>query len=189
MVRTVLFIALAAAATPSLAAGEKTNWGIRAVPGAGPIVVPPKTPYVDPALRPSEEPVTIQTRSDINMSAISRIGARWGRVTSTYRSPSHNRAVGGVPNSFHLSGRAIDIARRPGVSHWQIAAELRQAGYNLIESLDEGDHSHFAFGCLGEVRIRAAALPRYAKPAYQMVTTNTPTRWKVVYAPGSGGGN
>ena len=44
-----------------------------------------------------------------------------------------------------MSGRAIDIARRPGVSHWQIAAAFRNAGYRLIESLDEGDHSHFAF--------------------------------------------
>jgi hypothetical protein len=51
-----------------------------------------------------------------------------------------------MPNSYHLQGRAIDIARRPGVSHAQIAAVLRAAGYNLIESLDEGDHSHFAFG-------------------------------------------
>jgi hypothetical protein len=56
-----------------------------------------------------------------------------------------NRLVGGVPNSYHLSGRAIDVARRPGVTHNQIAAALRSAGYNLIESLDEGDHSHFAF--------------------------------------------
>jgi Peptidase M15 len=56
-----------------------------------------------------------------------------------------NRLVGGVPNSYHLAGRAIDIARRPGVTHDQIATALRRAGYNLVESLDEGDHSHFAF--------------------------------------------
>jgi hypothetical protein len=51
-----------------------------------------------------------------------------------------------VRNSWHLSGRAIDIARRPGVTHAQIAGAFRAAGYFLIESLDEGDHSHFAFG-------------------------------------------
>jgi hypothetical protein len=27
-----------------------------------------------------------------------------------------------------------------------IAAELRRNGFHLLESLDEGDHSHFAFG-------------------------------------------
>lgn len=87
------------------------------------------------AVAPSSEPP----------SAI-RIAAAFGAITSTWRSVAHNRAVGGVPNSYHLQGRAIDIARRPGVTHRQIDAALRTAGFNLIESLDEGDHSHFAFG-------------------------------------------
>ena len=30
-------------------------------------------------------------------------------VTSGLRSPERNRAVGGVPGSFHLKGRAIDV--------------------------------------------------------------------------------
>ena len=85
-----------------------------------------------------------------NLSAAAGMGSRWGRVTSTYRTPKHNRRVGGVRNSYHLSGRAIDIARRPGVSHAQIAAAFRNAGYQLIESLDEGDHSHFAFAFGGK---------------------------------------
>jgi hypothetical protein len=79
-------------------------------------------------------------------AAAERIAAAFGVVTSTFRTVAHNHAVGGVPNSFHLLGRAIDVARRPGVKHAQIAAALRAAGYALIESLDEGDHSHFAFG-------------------------------------------
>jgi hypothetical protein len=85
------------------------------------------------------------TRSAERPGAI-QIAATFGAVTSTWRSVQHNRAVGGVPNSYHLQGRAIDIARRPGVTHRQIDAALRTAGFNLIESLDEGDHSHFAFG-------------------------------------------
>jgi hypothetical protein len=78
------------------------------------------------------------------------MGAKWGVVTSVHRSPERNRAVGGAPNSWHLQGRAIDIARRPGVSHAEIDAAFRRAGYVLIESLDEGDHSHFAFGLPGQ---------------------------------------
>lgn len=74
-----------------------------------------------------------------------RLAAVFGTVTSIHRTVAHNRLVGGVPNSYHLTGRAIDVARKPGVTHDQIAAALRRAGYNLIESLDEGDHSHFAF--------------------------------------------
>ncbi len=74
-----------------------------------------------------------------------RLAAVFGTVTSIHRTVERNRLVGGVPNSFHLSGRAIDVARKPGVTHDQIATALRRAGYNLVESLDEGDHSHFAF--------------------------------------------
>ena len=111
------------------------------------------------------------------MGDVKQIGARWGQVTSTYRSPAHNRRVGGVANSFHLSNRAIDIARRPGVSHWQIAAAYRNAGYSLAESLDEGDHSHFAFG----------APKRQAAPQPQMVAVKSgeKTEWRIVYAPPS----
>ena len=104
----------------------------------------------------------------IDLRSVAGLGAQWGRVTSTYRSPAHNRRVGGVRNSFHLSGRAIDIARRPGVSHSQIAAAYRNAGYYLVESLDEGDHSHFAFGAPGSrgyapAQMQRAAMPKGAK--------------------------
>ena len=99
-----------------------------------------------------------------NLSGAARIGAIWGRITSTYRSPEHNRAVGGVPNSYHLRGRAIDIARRAGVSHWQIAAAFRNAGYQIVESLDEGDHSHFAFSFGGSAPTYARAVAPKPKP-------------------------
>jgi hypothetical protein len=119
----------------------------------------------------------------VDMGSVRQIGAKWGQVTSTYRSPEHNRAVGGVPSSYHLRGRAIDIARRPGVSHWQIAAAYRDAGYSLAESLDEGDHSHFAFGPPKHQSFGAQA---------QMVSIRSgeKTEWRIVYAPpSSAGGN
>ena len=74
-----------------------------------------------------------------------RVLSSYGVVTSTFRTPAHNKAVGGVPNSYHLVDQAIDVARRPGISHFQIEAALKRAGYRLVESLDERDHSHFAF--------------------------------------------
>lgn len=82
------------------------------------------------------------------LNAAAAIGSRWGSVTSTTRTRQRNYLVGGARNSFHLTGRAIDIARRPGVRHADIEASYRNAGFVLIESLDEGDHSHFAFGAL-----------------------------------------
>lgn len=117
-----------------------------------------------------------------DMGNVRQIGSRWGRVTSTYRSPEHNRRVGGVANSYHLRGRAIDIARRPGVSHWQIAAAYRDAGYSLAESLDEGDHSHFAFGA-----------PKRHSPGPQArmvaMQAGEKTEWRIIYAPPGGGDN
>jgi hypothetical protein len=99
------------------------------------------------------------------LNAAAARGSHWGIVTSTTRTWEHNRLVGGVPNSFHLLGRAIDIARRPGVRHADIAASFRNAGFVLVESLDEGDHSHFAFA-FGGTRLAAAnalrAPPRHA---------------------------
>ena len=75
-----------------------------------------------------------------------RVLSSYGVVTSTFRTPAHNKAVGGMPNSYHLVNQAIDVARRPGISHLQVEAALKRAGYRLVESLDERDHSHFAFG-------------------------------------------
>ena len=92
------------------------------------------------------------------------VAASYGSVTSIYRSVAHNRAVGGVVNSYHLQGRAIDVARRPGVTHGQIAAALLRAGYRMIESLDEGDHSHFAFASSAAAPAQVAALPLPAIP-------------------------
>lgn len=164
-------IALILMSFGTAAVGAETNWGIREV-GKSPQSSEPE-PAGTWAL------TTGSSGRSIDMSDIKQIGARWGQVTSTYRSPEHNRRVGGVANSFHLRGRAIDIARRPGVSHWQIAAAFRNAGYSLAESLDEGDHSHFAFGT---PRQRRTAQPRMVT-----VKSGEKTEWRIVYAPPSSG--
>jgi hypothetical protein len=180
--RAGIALILLVSSSAAAAAGD-TNWGIREVGGPA--------RHVSPAKPASNEPLPAGTWAmeqpeggrSFDMGSVRQIGARWGQVTSTYRSPQHNRDVGGMPNSYHLRGRAIDIARRPGVSHWQIAAAYRDAGYALAESLDEGDHSHFAFG---PPKHRAPA------PQAQMVSVKSgeKTEWRIVYAPpSSGGGN
>lgn len=164
-------------------AAAETNWGVREVGKRPAAIASEPLPAGTWAM---EQPVATASASSklINLGAISSIGSRWGRVTSTFRSAAHNRRVGGVANSYHLRGRAIDIARRAGVSHWQIAAAYRAAGYNLLESLDEGDHSHFAFGSPGEMK------RHYQGPKPQMVLAKAGevTEWRIVYAT-SGGGN
>ena len=110
------------------------------------------------AARPVEEPAQSAVR--LNMTGAAVVAANYGAVTSIFRTVEHNRAVGGVANSYHLLGRAIDVARKPGVTHGMIAAALQRAGFVMVESLDEGDHSHFAFGPANSAsQLVAAASP------------------------------
>jgi hypothetical protein len=117
----------------------------------------------------------VMSSGKLTLSSAASLGSHWGRVTSTYRSAEHNREVGGVPNSYHLLGRAIDIARGPGVNHAMIKAAYQRAGYRLIESLDEGDHSHFAFS-FGPPRVSS----------FRAAEKTEVTQWKIVYAPAGG---
>lgn len=173
-------IALILLGLGSSAAAADTNWGIREVGKSGPSAKAAISEPLPAGTWAMEQP---SGGRQIDLSSVKQIGAKWGQVTSTYRSPEHNRAVGGVPNSYHLRGRAIDIARRPGVSHYQIAAAYRAAGYSLAESLDEGDHSHFAFGPPKHHR----AIPQ---PQMVSVQSGEKTEWRIVYAPpSSAGGN
>ncbi len=144
----------------SAASAAATDFGVRTV-GALPSASAPEAGSLSWTPLPG--------RADIGGAV--QIGARWGRVTSTYRSPEHNRRVGGVRNSYHLRGRAIDIARKQGVRHAEIAAAFRAAGYQLVESLDEGDHSHFAFGTGRAPAVRAIARQPEVTP------------WRIVSAP------
>lgn len=169
-----VFLIAAAAITPTATA---TDFGVRDVPPARDASeVRPAT--VSPIFDGGGSGTTAaSTARAVNIGAIASIGSAWGRVTSTRRSPEHNRRVGGVRNSFHLSGRAIDIARRSGVSHATIAAAYRNAGYHLVESLDEGDHSHFAFGSAGQRRARLFE----AQGTTGLSAAGT--QWKIVSAP------
>ena len=178
MVRTG--IALLLLGFGSSAAAADTNWGIREVGKPIPSARTASSEPLPAGTWAMEQP---SSGGPVDMGSVKQIGANWGQVTSTYRSPAHNRAVGGVANSYHLRGRAIDIARRPGVSHYQIAAAYRAAGYSLAESLDEGDHSHFAFG---------PPKHRHYGQQAQMVAVQAgeKTEWRIVYAPpSSAGGN
>ena len=157
MIKSIIGLAILASGSAAAAA---TDFGVRAVgslPAAPPTQAGPAT--------------WAPTGGKLDINGAVQIAGRLGRVTSTYRSPEHNRRVGGVRNSYHLRGRAIDIARRAGVRHAEIAAALRTAGYHLVESLDEGDHSHFAFGTARPAVIRAAA------------QRSEVTSWRIVSAP------
>src|SRR5687768_3922770 len=175
MLKAIAGVLLLSSAAPVWAASPWTDFGVRSVAGEAALMAEP----VSQATRAVTSTVTsVMTGGRININAAASLGSKWGRVTSTWRSRERNRRVGGVRNSFHLSGRAIDIARRPGVSHSQIAAAFRNAGYRLIESLDEGDHSHFAFGT-GDGPVYRPLNRQQPQQAEHRVAA---TQWRVVTA-------
>lgn len=61
--------------------------------------------------------------------------------TSGYRTPQHNAAVGGAPNSMHTTNQAVDF-QVPGVSSNQVFSRLLQSGLPETEDLNEGNHLH-----------------------------------------------
>jgi hypothetical protein len=63
------------------------------------------------------------------------------QITSGVRTPEHNREVGGVPKSFHLTDQARDVVPPQGVSMEQFHAALKanMPGFDVI---NEGNHVH-----------------------------------------------
>jgi hypothetical protein len=173
MIKSIGALLLVACASDAVAASG-TDFGVRLVPSEsrGGTPVPVRI----------ESATSGQSGAPSLRSAVA-ITARMGRVTSTYRSPAHNRYVGGVRNSYHLSGRAVDVVPRSGLRHRDIEAALLNAGYRLRESLDEGDHSHFAFDFAGVAPRPSATAVRVRVPVPAPASGGT--TWKVVYAPGA----
>jgi hypothetical protein len=67
-------------------------------------------------------------------------------ITSGERSPQHNADVGGVANSMHLSGQALDFVVPNGVSTDQVRKALTDKGLPVTELINEGDHIHWGWG-------------------------------------------
>lgn len=64
------------------------------------------------------------------LAQLNKLRETWGKLlilTSAYRCPAHNAAVGGVPGSMHVKGRAVDIA-------WGTWAKEAQYSFTLLAS-------------------------------------------------------
>ena len=59
-------------------------------------------------------------------------------INSAYRSDSHNRAVGGAPNSQHRLGRAFDIRLTKAIARDKLHVAAEAAGYRGV-----GDYNTF----------------------------------------------
>ena len=59
-------------------------------------------------------------------------------ISSAYRCPDHNAKVGGSKGSYHMKGRAVDIA----VTHdqaWQIVAAAKKFGFQGVGISQKGE--------------------------------------------------
>lgn len=52
-------------------------------------------------------------------------------IRSSWRSPAKNQEVGGAPNSYHLSGRAVDIACSNGYDRLSLVREAIKLGLSV----------------------------------------------------------
>jgi uncharacterized protein YcbK (DUF882 family) len=70
-------------------------------------------------------------------------------ITSGRRTPERNRAVGGVPRSKHLTGRAVDVVGdRASLEHTARHARApigTPGGAGATEVLMESDHLHLGW--------------------------------------------
>lgn len=53
-------------------------------------------------------------------------------ITSGYRCPTHNAAIGGAPDSRHILGLAVDIAMDNGPKRWLLIKLAMMNGMNGI---------------------------------------------------------
>lgn len=60
-------------------------------------------------------------------------------VTSWARTPAHNKQVGGVPNSAHLEGLAVDVVYDAG---GDLAEREKLCTVLELRRIVEGDHDH-----------------------------------------------
>ena len=63
------------------------------------------------------------------------------RVTSGYRCPTHNKAIGGKDNSSHVSGLAGDIT--PKLITLDSLDELYEICYNTFNNIGDGRNKKF----------------------------------------------
>lgn len=90
------------------------------------------SPDTDPALfRCPDGCGRAPAPSDLLLETLDAIRERYGepvRVTSGVRCAEHNRRVGGVPNSEHLTGEAADLAVPNGTARFYLITAALAVG-------------------------------------------------------------
>jgi len=61
-------------------------------------------------------------------------------INSAYRTPEHNKAIGGAENSLHMTGKAVDIAKVDDYDIDEMANIAEQIGFDGIGKYNWGIH-------------------------------------------------
>lgn len=83
-------------------------------------------------------PAAVEALRDLATSILQPLRNRYGKpitVTSGYRSPALNKAVGGVATSQHLKGEAADIVCDNNRALWNLAVSMVKSGEITVGQL------------------------------------------------------
>ena len=61
-------------------------------------------------------------------------------INSAYRTPEHNKAIGGAENSLHMTGKAVDIAKVDDYDIDEMANIAEEVGFDGIGRYSWGIH-------------------------------------------------
>jgi hypothetical protein len=96
---------------------------------------------------PTPEVVQALTRAAQFMEDVRQaLGNKPVRITSGYRSPAVNRAIGGVSTSAHCFGHAIDFQCPSFGTPYEVCQRILQAGLPFDQLIHEyGNWTHISF--------------------------------------------
>lgn len=138
-------------AAPAAPSGGVNPAGQGQLAGAPAGAAPPPPPGSASAPPVAGGPISPATLRRIQQNPAGYFGQFTGgagdpTITSGYRSPERNAAVGGSKTSEHMQGTAWDMTPPPGMNNAQLIQALQASGTPFDQIIDEGNHVHFGIG-------------------------------------------
>lgn len=116
-------------------------------------------------------PVAVQsnlTRLAVALEAVRKAVGASITISSGYRCPDLNKAVGGAVNSAHLTGLAADITAK-GLTPRQLAEAIIKAGVKFDQLIYEGTWIHFGLAPgVGRQQVLTAIFNSSGKASYSL---------------------